>query len=425
MAPRWRDYDEARDLAAVARTWRECGWIDGSEEQAAGVRAFFAGGDAVVLPAGAGGDAECAVHRTLGTVRHGVGPDAVDLPLNAVTGVTTSRIARGRGLAAEGVVEALARGVDDGAAVAMLGAFEIGFYDRFGFGTGPYEHSPAVDPATLVVPVPDRAPVRLGRDDLGEVHELLGRRLRAHGGVALTSPGAVVAEWAWLSEPIGIGLRADDGRLTGALLADGADEHGPYEVKLLAYEAARDLLDLLGVLRSLGDQVRLVRFSFEPAEVHVQDLVSRPIRQRIAGRMAGGRHHPLSAVAWWQTRIVDLPACIAATPAVAEPVTLDLVLDDPVAVEAARCDGRWTGIGGAWRIELAPTSTAVRIDDERVGDDARPVLRADVNALSRWWSGSRTATSLALTDRFEAPPALLDDLDRAVRLPPPRPGLEF
>ena len=79
-----RPYDEARDLAAVTRMWREVGWIDDSDGQAESLRRFLARDTALL--ADVHGEAECMVHRTPGSMRY----VDTDLPLCAISGVTTA-----------------------------------------------------------------------------------------------------------------------------------------------------------------------------------------------------------------------------------------------------------------------------------------------------------------------------------------------
>ncbi len=81
-----RPYHEERDLAAVTRMWREVGWIDDTDEQAEAMRRFMQRGTALV--ADIAGEAECMVHRTPGSMRY----QAADLPLCAISGVTTSHV---------------------------------------------------------------------------------------------------------------------------------------------------------------------------------------------------------------------------------------------------------------------------------------------------------------------------------------------
>src|SRR5690606_31344423 len=103
-------------------------WIDDSDRMARALEVFLDGADAVVGVLD--GEAEALVHRTPGVIRY----DDRDLPLAAITAVTTSVIGRNRGLATRLTRASVAEGARAGAAVAALGMFEQGFYDRFGFG---------------------------------------------------------------------------------------------------------------------------------------------------------------------------------------------------------------------------------------------------------------------------------------------------
>ena len=177
-----RDYS-GDDLPSVTRMWREVGWIEhDSERHAEALGRLLQYGVARVGVVA--GDAECLVHRTPGTIRY----DCVDLPLCAITAVTTSPIARNLGLASRMTGEAIGAGANEGAAVAALGMFEQGFYDRFGMGTLAYVDSLSFDPAKLRVDPPRRAPVRVTRDDWTEVAGLMARRARRHGSVNLDPP---------------------------------------------------------------------------------------------------------------------------------------------------------------------------------------------------------------------------------------------
>lgn len=404
-----RRYDEVRDLAAVTRMWREVGWIDDSDGQAAGLRAFLAMGDSLV--ADVRGEAECLVHRTSGCVRH----SGTDLPLVAISAVTTSHVGRRQGLASGLLVRALGEAVEAGAAVATLGFFEQGYYDRFGFGTGTYEHRLSFDPASLQVPLPDRPPVRIGADELGELHALLSRRHRGHGSVVLDPAEWFEPEWTWMDKPFGLGFRAADRRLTHAFTGSMDAEHGPYRIEVLGYEEPHQLLELLGVIRTLGDQVNLVTITDEPAGVQLQDLTREPIRQRRVARLAGGNGVLNAAVANQQDRILDLDACIRAVRLRTPPVAFGLRLRDPI-----EHLGGWPGIGGDHTVRLGAQS------DVSAGiDGGLPVLDASVGAFTRLWFGVRPATGLALTDDLGGPPDLLDALDEAFCLPPPRAGWPY
>lgn len=403
-----RPYDEERDLPAVTRMWREVGWIDDTDEQAEGLRRFLRIGH--VLLADVAGEAECMVHRTPGTVRY----LRTDLPFCGITGVTTSHVGRRQGLASALMVESLTAAAEAGAAVAGLGFFEQGFYDRFGFGTSCYEHRLRFDPATLQVPAPASPPVRIGPDQLGELQQLMARRHRGHGSVVLHAPDWFAPEWAWTEKPFALGWRAADGRLTHAMLGSAKDEEGPYDIKVLAYEELPQLLDVLGWIRVLGDQVNRVSIAWEPTDVQLQDLIRGPIRQRQVARLAGGSAALHEAIAEQQDRILDLRACIAAveTPV---PVSFGLRLRDPLEQL-----GGWPGIGGSYTVRLGERS---EVEDGI--SSGLPVLDASVGALTRLWFGVRPATGLAVTADLDGPPELLEVLDRSLRLPTPQAGWSF
>ena len=175
------------------------------------------------------------------------------------------------------------------------------------------------------------------------------------------------------------------------------------------------MLELLRLLRELGDQVTTVRL-LEPAGIQLQDLLATPFRDR--QRTEGSEHATgLTALAWWQLRIVDLATTVAAHRSVAPPLRFNLTLTDPLATLAG---ARWPGVGGEHVVTVGPESAVGPGDDP----DA-PRLTATVNAFSRLWLGVGSATSLALTDRLSGPPELLSALDRHLVVPPPVPGLEF
>ncbi len=393
------------DLSAVQRIWKECGWIE-SEEEAVRLEDFFADASGVV--ATLDGAAECSGTSHAGVISY----DGFDLPLSGVTSITTSRLGRKQGYAKAVTGRLLSEAAEAGAAVVLLGIFEQGFYDQLGFGTGPYTIHYRFDPASLTVPYPSRTPVRLGPDDWEEIAGCLASRKRSHGGVSLDSATVYRAELAWVSSGFGLGFRSDQGELTHFVYCMAKGEEGPYRVEALAYRDSEGLLELLGVLRSLGDQVRSVTV-MEPPEVQLQDVISHPNRQRIVTRgtdfAAGGSAH-----AWWQVRILDLDACVRARTWSGAPLRFNLGLVDPM----SRLDESWGGLEGSYVVEVSDESHV-----KPGTDDGLPTLEASVADFSRMWIGARVASSLSVTGSLSGPPELLTALDRAFRLPRPRTGL--
>jgi hypothetical protein len=344
----------------------------------------------------------------------------IDLPLCTVTAVTTSRVGRKQGFASVLTARALRAGAEAGAVVAALGVFDQGFYERVGFGPGPYEHLVSFDPASLdVTHVPYRRPVRLTTEDVDEMHAALRTRHRSHGSVVIDAVSQLAAELAWTEQAFGLGYRDETGRLTHFFFGTAKGEHGPYRIDHFAYEEPHQLLELFRLMRELGDQVTTVRM-FEPAELQLQDLMTTPLRLR--RQTARSEHATTSdALSLFQYRILDLPQCVAARRWVGPEVRFNLELSDPAPDVLARNDEvGWSAAAGAYVVTIGATSSAAPGSDPSL-----PSMTASVGAFTRVWLGCRRASSVALTDAVDAPPALLAALDEALALPIPHPGWQF
>ena len=404
------DYDAAQDAAAVTRIWREVGWIDAEHEGL--VRCYFEGGRAVVFRID--DSAECAVHMSPGAMRY-LGED---LELAAVTGVTTSRVARKLGAAKRLTARALGDAARDGAEVAALGMFEQGFYDQLGFGTGPYEHQFTFDPATLAAGAGCRPPHRLTAADWDAVRTCMVRRKRGHGGCILRPPQLVQCELGWTDEAFGLGYHdAADGALSHFIWGEAAGEHGPYEITWIGYQDVAQLSELLALIRSLGDQVNAVTM-LEPPDIRLQDALKQPFRNR-RGTQHGKYANGCLGVAFWQLRVLDLPKCLAKTRLAGPDLAFNLALSDPA---PAHLDAQaaWPGAGGDFTVTLGSGSGA-----ERGHHPNLPTLEASVGAFSRMWIGAAPASTLAVTDAITAPPTLLQALDAKCALPTPHLGWDF
>jgi hypothetical protein len=248
------------------------------------------------------------------------------------------------------------------------------------------------------------------------------RRLGHHGRVTLGAPEAMAAEFGFAEQPFALGYRDGD-RITHFVAGSLKEESGPFEVTMCSYETGDQLLELLALLQELGDQIHSVELT-EPAHLQLQPLLAEPNRQRSRSRR-GAHESGTRAVAWWQLRVNDVPAVVAAHRWPGDPVEFDLVVRDPVDafLDEERCG--WAGTTGAYRIRVGDESSAERIDDARVGDGSRSVVRCPIGAFSRLWFGVQPATSLGLTGELAGPAPLLSELDRALLLPTPTPGQFF
>ena len=318
---------------------------------------------------------------------------------------------------------------DDGAGVVLLGMFEQGFYDRFGFATGAPMMIATFDPDSLRVDhVPYRAPVRLGLDDSVAMGEAMRRRLAHHGRVTLDAADIMAAEWGFIEQPFALGYRDGD-RITHFVAGSLEEENGPFEVQFCCYETGEQLLELLRLLHELGDQVHSVEM-IEPAHLQLHPLLHTPNRQRSRSRR-GAHETGTRASTWWQFRVLDVPAVVAARRWVGPPVEFDAVLTDPLdellidPLTNAAGGGASTATAGSYRIRIAEESSAERLVGAEAGVGGRPVVRCSVGSFSRLWFGVRPATSLALTGEVVAPSTLLRQLDDALLLPRPQPGQFF
>jgi predicted acetyltransferase len=408
---RLRPY-EPGDRDAVLQIWREVGWVDKEAHE----RAL----DAVLESASAyvatiRDSTECLTTIHDGRLRYLDG----DLPAACLTAVTTGRAARRQGLAARLAAHALARYAAQGAAVALLGIFDQGFYNRLGFGNGSYEHRMTFDPADLDVPVRPRVPVRLTLADWERMHRNRLHRLPRHGACSILAAKLTHADMLWTDNGFGLGFEDASGELTSHLwCGTKAVEHGPYRVGWLAYRDGEAFLELLALLRNLGDQIHAITLH-EPQGIQLQDLVRQPFRSR---RITARSPHEtrISATAYWQARLLDLRSALNATQLPDGPeVRFNLSLNDPVASLLAP-DAAWRGVAGDYTVTLGP------VCDATAGHcSGLPTLTASVGAFTRLWLGVRPATGLSVTDALSGPEDLLGRLDRTLRLPEPRQDWDF
>lgn len=405
-----RPYNPEIDKEATHRIWKEVHWITKDQEPL--MDHFLSG--CRVLVAEIDGAAECLVSSSSGEMRY----LNQDLKLSAITAVTTSRIARKQGLAGRLTAQLIAEDAAEGAHIAALGMFEQGYYDRLGFGTGPYENMLYLNPADLRIDQSFRVPQRLNKDDWERIHQAALARLRGHGSCNLYESSLTRAELGWTDAGFGLGyFDAPDKKLSHYLWMSGEEEHGPYTLKMLIYQNHAQLLELLALLKSLGDQIHLIRI-FEPPEIQIQDLIKQPFRGRQQSKRSPFEQKH-TAEAFWQVRICDLYGCLENTHLNGKPIRFNLDLHDPIEskLDASQT---WRGISGKYTISLGPESKA------KAGTSKNLLtLSASVGAFTRLWLGVRPASGLAVTDELSGPESLLQDLDELIRLPAAHLGWEF
>ncbi len=398
------------DLDDVKRIWKEVGWVD-DEHGAQQLDHFFATGE--TLLATVNGKPECSVH----TVSADMQIHESVISALAVTAVTTSHLGRGRAFAQRLTAQQLIRAQREGCGLSVLGMFDQGFYDKLGFGTGSYEREFVIDPGTLMVPVPRRTAIRLTVADYEEMHDCLMKRCRQHGSVSLHPARVYRGDIGFGENAFGLGYRDQDGVLTHFVWLDPGEtpEHGPYALRFVAYRVPEQLLELLGLLKSLADQIYSISL-IEPPDLQLQILLERPLRNADISR--GSKHASNTrSLAWWQARILDLPICLRALAGASDEFAFAAVITDPLTEY-----GDGAGIAGSWRMQLGPSAGAERC---KAGVTGLPVLRASVNAMTRLLLGVGTASNLALTDHIEGSKDLLKNLDRALHVRSPVVGWDF
>ncbi len=411
MEMKLRKFNPEKDKKAGYRIWKEVGWLEKGKEKVMDI--FLKCCDTWV--AEINGEAEFLALTTSGTFRY----LEEELPFSGITGVTTSRIARKLGLAKEISAYVIAKAAEKGAWISGLGIFEQGFYNLLGYGSGGYEHIIYFDPADLKIDVNFRVPERLYEANYRAIHKSRLNRLKTHGAVSFDDYHSTQAEIKWTKQGFGLGyFDGPNGELTHHFWASNrGGEHGPYFISWLAYQNYDQFLELMALIKSLGDQVRLIGMT-EPAEIQLQDFLKYPFRYRIASEKSK-YESKMRAASWWQMRICNLEKCLEKTHLQGEEVSFNLELSDPIEEFLAK-DTEWKGISGNYIIKLGEQSSALKGKDKSL-----PTLQTSVGPFTRMWLGVRPATGLAVTEDINAPKDLLKQLNKVFLLPDPKPGWEY
>lgn len=405
-----RPYQHLKDFVSVARIWRETGWCQTSNDEVS-LESFYSAGNSFVGTLD--DEPECTVHTTPGMIRY----QDDDLKMCAITALLTSHIARRRGLGTKVIASTLSKAIEDGAAIAVAGIFEQGFYDRLGFGSGTYEQIIGFDLADLKRIDSWRIPRRLSVEDWEAIDLALKKRWNSHGGCTLLPSSIIRAELGWKSGGFGLGYENDQGELTHFFYGRTENASGPLRIEYFAYQNRDQLRELFALLASLQDQI-LTASMIEPPHVQLQDMLSSPFRTR---ELTCNGKHELShkASAFWQARILNLSRCLEMTHLYGKNLEFNLVLKDPL--ESIFNEEKiQKSVGGNYIVYLGDDS------ESKIGHDPNlPTLHASVGSFTRMWLGVRTATELSITDEMKGDQELLNQLDDAFRLPSPKLGWYF
>lgn len=401
----FRDYQET-DFDAVKQIWIEVGWL--SEGQKSTLKDIIR--DSRVTVGTVNNNVEASAMCTDGALQY------LDTKINAslVDAVTVSLIARKQGLAGRALALQLAKEYENGYPISFLGMFEQGFYNKLGYGTGSYYHQVHLDPADLNVPYKCRIPRRLTQKDYKIIHKNRLERMKLHGRFDTISEIATKSEMDFMKKSFGLGYFDDSGKLTHHLWLDPKDrESGPYRVVWQAYETHEQFLELMALVQSMGDQVRLVDIT-EPADIQISDFIKKPIRGRGITNKGNYQVH-INSYPYWQFRMLDPIECIRQTHLNIDDLEFNLELEDPIE-KFLDNEKQWNGCSGKYYVKLGRDSRM-----EPGFRDDLPLLKTDIGSFSRMWLGVKPASGLSVSGKIIGDAALKEKLDIAFRLPDPQP----
>ena len=398
----YRNYDPQKDKKAVFRILNECGWVH-DEKKDKYLNKFLPAANTIVHDVD--GDAEVMVTSSNGIIRY----LNEELKLSAITGVTTSLMARKQGIAGGLTATRLALDAQKGFEVGALCIFDQGYYNKMGFGNGNYERIVAFTPATLNIKRKPIIPKRLTEKDYKSIHVSRAKRLPCHGAVTLPEY-ATQAEMGEKSKNVGFGYFDKDGNLTHHIWFYGkGKEQGPIWIQWLAYQNLDQLMDLLALIKSFEEQYHLVRM-VEPPFINMQDFIDKPFLIKEMTKKSENQNYIYSS-AYWQLRILDLEKCMKKTHLNCDNFSFNLQISDPIDMYIPE-EIKWRGITGDYIVTLGSNSSAKKGHHKNL-----PTLKASVGAFTRMCFGIMPATSLVYSDGIEAPEELLSKLDKVFILP--------
>ena len=399
-----RPYDYKKDFEDIRKVWHEVGWME--FENSESMKIFFESGRTTI--AEIAGHTESMALTITGELFH----QKSRLNLSVVGAVTTSHIARKLGLARKITACRIAEDAANGAHVSTLGMFEQGFYNTLGFGTAAYVHITTFQPAFLKNLPKHGIPCRLTAKDAEEIHATRTLQMQCHGKAFLPFEHTL-AELSWKKNAFGFGFRDKNGILTHHIWLSGkGKEQGPYRVEWMAYQNTDQMLELLSLLKSMGDQIHSVQM-IEPPHIQIQDILDKPFFYRSVTRNSP-HEAGMKASAFFQIRILNLEETLKKTELNCSDFQFILKLSDPIK-NFLPVGSPWQGCCGTYLVKLGEKCSALK---NPVKQNV-PVLECSVNAFSRIWFGVRPASVLQTSEEIKSDPGLIEKLDMAFALPTP------
>lgn len=235
-------------------------------------------------------------------------------------------------------------------------------------------------------------------------------RRRGHGSVSLEPVETSLLAATGSTNGFGLGFRNDAGVLTHHMWVNTENAgQGPYHVLWTACSTVGQFVELLGLLRNLGDQVYLVWIA-EPAGVQLLDFLVRPFRRHQEARR-GEYETTNMATANFQYRLVDVEAGLGAAARRRPLPECTIRVTDPI---TAYLDGDgWTGVAGDYRVG-ADGATLL------VDGASRPDVVISVGDLTRAWLGVLPLATLRETRSISVSEDLAGRLDESFAGPLPR-----
>lgn len=395
----FREYHKDRDRDAIVRIWLECGWIEDEKKDKLALDYFTSGSNCQVIETD--GSAECLIILSSGKMKFG----PKDLTLAAISSVTVSRILRKQGATPKLMASMIRDEIKKGTTIAGLGMFEQGFYNRLGFATMAYENWYSFDPAKLKIYKKGQPPVRITNEDYSDAFQCYSHASKHQGFVSLDPPGLFRAEMMWTKHGFGLGYKKN-GKLSHYLWMGTEDsEKGPYTVHWMAYSSWNQFLELMGIIKSLEEQVRTIRMK-EPVYIQLQDFIEKPFQLQTITKDSQFESS-IKAAAYQQLRICNLESAIGAVTYKGKPFSFNITLSDPInnyldnEDTILNCQGDFT-------ISIGEKSNIVRGHNNDL-----PLVKGTINGFSRLWIGVLPARTIGLVEDIQIDPSLIQKLERA------------